>query len=91
MVSCPPAPALVGALPPLRPGPWPAEFVSAMRDVYLRAGPDFQLSKMTPRPLDLGPITTLTNISRLPYAKMVAIWTLFALVLIGVFLVTHHL
>ena len=37
-----------------------------MRDNYLRAGPDFQLAKMTPRPLDLGPITTLTHLSRLP-------------------------
>ena len=45
----------------LRPGPWPEEFTTAMREAYLRAGPDFQLSKMTPRPLDLGPITTLTN------------------------------
>jgi hypothetical protein len=37
----------------LRPGPWPDEF-AAMREMYLRAGPDFQLAKMTPRPLDLG-------------------------------------
>jgi hypothetical protein len=73
----------------LRPGPWPEEFVSRMREVYLRAGPDFQLSKMTPRPLDLGPITTLTNISRLPYAKMVAIWILFGLLLAGLFALTH--
>ncbi len=50
----------------LRPGPWPDEFVLAMRDGYLRAGPDFQLAKMTPRPLDLGPIATLTHLSRLP-------------------------
>jgi hypothetical protein len=73
----------------LRPGPWPEEFVSRMREVYLRAGPDFQLSKMTPRPLDLGPITTLTNLSRLPYAKMVAIWVLFGLLLAGLFKLIH--
>ena len=58
----------------LRPGPWPEEFVSAMRETFLRAGPDFQLSKMTPRPLDLGPITTLTNLGRLPYFRMVLVW-----------------
>src|SRR5580658_2429521 len=29
----------------LRPGPWPNEFVVAMRENYLRAGPDFQLAK----------------------------------------------
>jgi hypothetical protein len=73
----------------LRPGPWPEEFVEGMRETYLHAGPDFQLSKMTPRPLDLGPISTLTNMSRLPYAKMVAIWVLFALLLAGVFILTH--
>jgi hypothetical protein len=75
----------------LRPGPWPEEFVSAMRAMYLRAGPDFQLSKMTPRPLDLGPITTLTNFSRLPYVKMVAIWLFFALTLVAIFILTHNL
>jgi len=73
----------------LRPGPWPEEFVSAMRESFLRAGPDFQLSQMTPRPLDLGPITTLTNLGRLPYVRMVLAWTGFALVLIGVFWLTH--
>jgi hypothetical protein len=73
----------------LRPGPWPEEFVNRMREIYLHAGPDFQLSKMAPRPLDLGPITTLTNISRLPYARMVAIWVLFALLLAALFKLTH--
>ena len=63
----------------LRPGPWPEEFVGAMRETYLRAGPDFQLSKMAPRPLHLGPITTLTNFTQLPYAKMVSVWVAFAL------------
>jgi hypothetical protein len=74
----------------LRPGPWPEEFVEGMRETYLRAGPDFQLSKMAPRPLDLGPITALTNIARLPYARMVAIWILFALGLVGIFFLTHY-
>ena len=63
----------------LRPPPWPDDFVQSMRDAYLRAGPDFQLSKMAPRPLDLGPITTLTNLGRIPYLKMVTAWTLFIL------------
>ena len=73
----------------LRPGPWPREFITAMRETYLRAGPDFQLSKMTPRPFDLGPITTLTNLGKLPYLKMVLAWTLFALLLVAIFIVTH--
>jgi len=73
----------------LRAGPWPAEFVKAMRQVYLRAGPDFQLSQMAPRPLHLGPITTLTNFSRLPAARMAFVWVSFALVLVLIFVFTH--
>ncbi len=71
------------------PGPWPEEFVTAMRETYLRAGPDFQLSKMTPRPLDLGPIATFDSFSRLPYVKMVAVWIIFLLGLILIFVLTH--
>jgi hypothetical protein len=74
----------------LRPGPWPDEFISAMREGYLRAGPDFQISKMTPRPLDLGPLTTLQNLGRLPYFRMVLIWTIFALLFVLVFKLTHE-
>jgi hypothetical protein len=74
----------------LRPGPWPNEFVAAMRENYLRAGPDFQLVKMTPRPLDLGPITTLTHLSHLPLVKMTASWLLFGLLLVLLFYLTHH-
>lgn len=73
----------------LRPGPWPEKFVKAMRQTYLRAGPDFQISKMVPRQLDLGPITTLTNFSRLPYVKMVAVWVLFAVALAALFVLIH--
>lgn len=40
----------------LRPGPWPEEFVCAMRESFLQAGPDFQISKMMPRPFDLVPL-----------------------------------
>jgi len=74
----------------LRPGPWPAEFAVKMREMYLRAGPDFQLAKMTPRPLDLGPITTLTQISRLPRFKIVTSWLLFVLLLVVLFYLTHY-
>lgn len=73
----------------LRPPPWPADFIHAMRDVYLRAGPDFQLSKMTARPFDLGPIATLTNLGRIPYLRMILAWTLFVLLLVVVFHFTH--
>ncbi len=74
----------------LRPGPWPEEFVVAMRDGYLRAGPNFQMAQMTPRPLDLGPITALTHLDRIPYLKMAASWAMFGLLLVFLFYVTHH-
>ena len=73
----------------LRPGPWPEPFVKAMREAYLRAGPDFQLSKMTPRPLDLGPISTLTNLGRTSLHKMVIVWLIFALMLVAIFFATR--
>jgi hypothetical protein len=74
----------------LRPGPWPDEFTAAMRETFIRSGPDFQLSQMSPRPLDLGPITTLTNFGRMPFKKMLGVWIIFALVLILIFKLTHH-
>jgi hypothetical protein len=61
-----------------------------MRDEYLRAGPDFQLAMMTPRPLDLGPIAALTHWSRLPYVKMAASWILFGALLVLLFYLTHQ-
>jgi hypothetical protein len=73
----------------LRPGPWPAEFTNAMREAFLRAGPDFQISKMTPRPLDLGPIVKLTMLGRIPYLRMALAWMVFALLLVIVFILTH--
>ena len=73
----------------LRPGPWPEEFVKAMRDAYLRAGPDFQLAKMAPRPLDLGPLITLTNFARWPFGKMFFVWMVIALFLVAIFIITH--
>ena len=73
----------------LRPGPWPEEFVIAMRETYLRAGPDFQLSQMTPRPLDLGPMATLGNLTQLPFKKMVLVWLAFVILLVAVFILTH--
>lgn len=73
----------------LRPGPWPKEFVESMRESFFRAGPDFQLAKMTPRPLDLGPISTLTNFGKIPYVRFAMIWASFALFLVAIFWLTH--
>lgn len=58
----------------LRPGPWPAGFVAAMKENFVRSGPDFQISHMRPEPLDLGPVAALTNLKRRPYLKMFLVW-----------------
>ena len=73
----------------LRSGPWPEEFVRAMRQSYLRAGPDFQYAAMTPRPIDLGPITSLTTLGNIASVRMVLAWIGFAILLIIVFQITH--
>jgi hypothetical protein len=74
----------------LHPPPWPEEFIKAMREAYLRAGPDFQLAKMAPRPLDLGPIATLSNINMRPFRKMIFVWLMLVLLFVALFVVTHN-
>lgn len=73
----------------LRPAPWPEEFVHAMRAGYLRAGPDFQLSQMDPRPIDLGAMTTLTSLGQVAWVRMLAAWLAFAAVLVTIFYMTR--
>lgn len=73
----------------LAPGPWPDDFVRAMRESYLRAGPDFQISSMQPRPIDLGPIHTLTTLSKRPYLKMILLWLVLMAAAVGFWLLTH--
>ena len=72
----------------LRPGPWPDEFATAMRETYLRAGPDFQHGTMPPRPLDLGPVATLANLSRSRYFRIAAFsaWLAFGVLLVKMFM-----
>ena len=73
----------------LRPGPWPDEFVRAMRESFLRAGPDFQFSQMSPRAIDLGPMAALSELANLPYFRMLMSWLGFALFLVLIFRMTH--
>jgi len=73
----------------LAPGPWPPEFLKAMRESYLRAGPDFQISSMQPRPIDLGPIHTLTTLNKRPYLRMMVVWLLLLAVAVKVWFLTH--
>lgn len=43
-------------------GPWPEHFVEEMKASLLRSGPDFQISQMTPREIDLGPVRKLEEL-----------------------------
>jgi len=46
----------------LREGPWPDEFIAAMREADLHAHPDAATDvRMTPRPLDLGTIGDMAD------------------------------
>lgn len=73
----------------LKPAPWPEEFVRAMRESFLRAGPDFQLSQMDPRPIDLGAMTTLSNLGHIAWVRMLFAWAVFAAVLVAIFYLTR--
>jgi hypothetical protein len=72
----------------------PEDFVHAMRDGSMRAGPDLAVSSMVPRPIDLGPITeaageTLERLSRWPIVRVLVLWLLFAGALAASFYLTR--
>lgn len=73
----------------LTPGPWPDDFIREMKASYLRSGPDFQISQMAPRPIDLGPIHTITTIGKRPYLKMIVLWIIMLALLVAIFLRLH--
>lgn len=73
----------------LQPAPWPPEFLTAMRESFLHTRPDDHLGHMQPRPIDLGPIATLTRLGHLPYYRILLVWLGFALLLVVVFRLTH--
>lgn len=73
----------------LKSGPWPEEFVRAMRESYLRAGPDFHLSEMDPRPIDLGAVETLTTLGKVAWFRMLLTWGAFAAGMIAIFYLTR--
>jgi hypothetical protein len=72
----------------------PPDFVQAMRQGSLKAGPDLAVSSMVPREIDLGAITeaaghTLERIERIPIARVALLWVVFIAVLTAVFLATR--
>lgn len=73
----------------LKPPPWPDDFVRAMRESLVRAGPDFQLSQMTPRPIDLGPIAALSSLGNFGFFRSLLLWMAFGYLLVMLFRATH--
>jgi hypothetical protein len=70
------------------------DFVRSMRSSFLEAGPHLAVSSMVPRPIDLGPITeaageTFERIEKWPVLRALFLWTVFALVLGGIFWLTR--
>jgi hypothetical protein len=71
---------------------WPEHFLTEkdppdalaqeLRATYTNAGPDLEFSNMTPRPIDLGPVseaadTTWRTFDKWPFLRGVATWTLY--------------
>ncbi len=63
----------------LQAGPWPSAFLSAIRSSYLRTGPEFRKTSMTPRDIDLGPVSAVAGetwrvIDRWPIIGALLVW-----------------
>ncbi|MEO6995208.1 MAG: hypothetical protein ABI273_16500 [Lacunisphaera sp.] len=72
----------------------PPEFLQAVKQGSIKAGPDLAVSSMVPREIDLGIITaaageTLERIERLPVLRVLLLWAMFVGVLTMVFLATR--
>jgi len=72
----------------------PADFLQAVKQGSISAGPDLAVSSMVPREIDLGAITeaageTLETIERLPVLRVLLLWGVFVGVLTAVFLATR--
>lgn len=62
--------------------PPPPELVEAMRAAYIEAGPELELTRMVPRPLDFGPIANVADeawktFARWPVLRALFGWALF--------------
>ena len=72
----------------------PVEFLQAVKQGSIKAGPDLAISSMVPREIDLGSITevagdTLERIERVPVLRVLLLWAVFVGVLTIVFLATR--
>jgi hypothetical protein len=72
----------------------PQQMTDAMRESYLKAGPDLKFSNMSPRPIDLGPIVnaaeeTWETFQKRPLVKALVLWVGFLSLLGFVFYATR--
>ena len=74
--------------------PPPPELIEAMRAAYLEAGPELELTRMVPRPMDFGPIANVADeawktFARWPVLRAVFGWLLFVGLLAAIWFATH--
>lgn len=74
--------------------PPPAELVEAMRAAYIEAGPEMELTRMVPRPMDFGPIANVADeawktFARWPLLRAIIGWLLFIGLLAALWWATH--
>ena len=72
----------------------PKEFVESLRLRSVQAGPELQISRMVPRPLDLGLLPELAgnvmeSFRKWPVLRILLSWLLFILLLVALFWYTH--
>lgn len=72
----------------------PPEFVQAMRQSSIEAGPDLAVSNMVPRPIDLGPITavageTIERFEKWPLLRTLFLWLVFTAALAAIFYISR--
>lgn len=73
----------------------PREFEQQFQGTYLKAGPELNFSNMTPRPIDLGPVSSLANetwrtFDKWPVLRGVAVWGIFFAVLVIAFFAVRY-
>jgi len=74
--------------------PPPAELVEKMRAAYIEAGPEMELTRMVPRPMDFGPIANVADeawktFARWPLLRAIIGWLLFIGLLTALWRATH--
>lgn len=66
----------------LHAGPWPDEFLKAMKATHMTTGPEFSKGQMIPRDIDLGPVSAVADetwrvIDRWPIIGAILVWGIY--------------